>query len=75
MSTALHPRPQFTRPDWHDLCGTWDFAYDDDDIGHEDRWPERGDAFDRSIEVPFPPESELSGIGDRTFHPVVWVPA
>lgn len=72
MTTTLHPRPQFTRPDWLDLCGTWAFAYDDDDSGRGDRWHERSDVFDQSIEVPFPPESELSGIGDQTFHPVVW---
>lgn len=70
--TGLHPRPQLTRPDWFDLCGTWAFAYDDDDSGREAGWPERVEVFDRSIEVPFPPESELSGIGDTSFHPVVW---
>ena len=72
MTAALHPRPQFTRPDWFDLCGTWSFAFDDDDTGREDHWPDRPEVFDRSIEVPFPPESDLSGVSDRSFHPVVW---
>ncbi|WP_342780625.1 glycoside hydrolase family 2 protein [Subtercola boreus] len=28
--------------------------------------------FDRSITVPYPPESPASGIGDTSYHPVVW---
>jgi beta-galactosidase/beta-glucuronidase len=67
-----HPRPTLTRPTWTDLCGVWSFAYDDEDTGLVDRWHERVDVFDRSIEVPFPPESERSGIGDESFHSVVW---
>ena len=67
-----HPRPQLTRPDWTDLSGPWGFAYDDGDVGLDERWSERDDVFDRVITVPFPPESPASGIGDRDFHPVVW---
>ena len=67
-----HPRPTLTRPSWTDLCGTWSFAYDDEDTGLVDRWQQRVDVFDRTIEVPFPPESARSGIGDESFHPVVW---
>ena len=33
-----HPRPTLTRPSWTDLCGTWSFAYDDEDTGLVDRW-------------------------------------
>ena len=69
---ALHPTPQFTRPRWADLCGTWDFAYDDIDAGRVERWPERDDVWPLRIEVPYPPESAMSGIGDHAFHPVVW---
>jgi beta-galactosidase/beta-glucuronidase len=72
MTEGLHPRPQFTRPRWTDLCGSWQFAYDDTDVGRAERWPERTDAFPLRITVPYPPESALSGIGDRSFHPVVW---
>jgi len=72
-----HPRPLLTRPAWTDLSGTWSFAYDDDGTGLRERWQDRdraggADAFDRNIEVPFPPESARSGIGDESFHPVVW---
>lgn len=68
----LHPRPQSRRSSWTDLCGDWQFAYDDEDRGLREHWQERGDAFSRSIRVPYPPESPLSGIGDTTFHPIVW---
>ena len=61
-----------TRPDWTDLCGQWQFAYDDADIGMDQQWYERDDVFDLLITVPFPPESPASGIGNRQFHPVVW---
>ncbi|NHC46701.1 glycoside hydrolase family 2 protein [Motilibacter aurantiacus] len=69
---TLHPTPQLTREPWIDLTGTWQFAYDDADVGLLERWPERPEAFDRVIEVPFPPESAASGIADPGFHPVVW---
>lgn len=69
---ALHPRPQLARRPWVDLCGEWDFAYDDLDVGLRERWQRRSDVYDRTIVVPFPPESSASGIGDNSFHPVVW---
>lgn len=68
----LHPRPQLARPRWTDLSGSWGFAYDDGDVGLDERWAERPDAFDRTIRVPYPPESPASGIGDPGPHPVVW---
>ncbi|WP_028921959.1 glycoside hydrolase family 2 protein [Pseudonocardia acaciae] len=67
-----HPRPQLTRPDRIDLCGSWGFAYDDNDEGLDAGWFERAEPFDRTIVVPFPPESKASGIGDTGYHPVVW---
>lgn len=72
MSDSLHPRPRLTRNRWFDLCGTWQFAYDDDNLGLDAGWFVHPEKFDRQIEVPFPPESELSGINDKTYHPVVW---
>jgi len=72
VTETLHPRPQFTRARWTDLCGSWQFGYDDNDVGRAQRWAERHDGFPRRIEVPYPPESPRSGIGDRSFHPVVW---
>jgi beta-galactosidase/beta-glucuronidase len=68
----LHPRPQLARDRWTDLRGPWRFAYDDSDSGLDDGWVHREDVYDRTIAVPFPPESAASGIGDTSFHPVVW---
>ncbi len=63
-----HPSPQLQRAHWRSLDGSWEFAYDD-----ASRWtsPEAV-VFDRTIRVPFPPESEASGIGDGGFHPSCW---
>ncbi len=67
-----YPRPQLVRPQWRELDGTWGFAYDDARVGIPEGWERSPDRFTRSIRVPFPPESAASGIGDNTFHPVVW---
>lgn len=66
-----HPRPQALRSAWAELDGEWEFAFDDADSGLSERWQESC-AFPLSIRVPFPFESELSGIGDPGYHPVVW---
>jgi len=68
----LHPQPQMARARWLDLCGPWSFAYDDTDVGLDEQWQARDDVYTRTIQVPFPPESPASGIGDTSFHPVVW---
>ncbi len=71
---GTYPRPQLCRPDWHSLDGTWAFSYDDNDIGQRDAWFHPGSfaRFARQIIVPFPPESEASGISDLRQHPIVW---
>lgn len=71
-STILHPRPQLRRARWIDLCGTWQFAADDEDRGIAERWFEQAGAFDREIVVPYPPESRLSGVHETGFRRVVW---
>ena len=71
-STPLHPRPNLTRDNWTDLNGKWQFAYDDDNRGLSERWQGDAGKFDRTITVPFPPESKLSGIADTGYHPVLW---
>jgi hypothetical protein len=67
-----YPRPQLVRQDWTDLGGPWDFAADDADRGLGAGWETGDGPFGQVITVPYPPESPLSGIGDRGFHPVVW---
>lgn len=68
----LHPRPRVQRAEWTNLNGQWQFAYDDADKGLGERWHEDAKRFERTITVPFPPESEMSGINDKGFHPVLW---
>lgn len=49
-----YPRPSLRRDSFVNLNGEWDFAVGDPAIMPEN--------FDRTIRVPFPPESKLSGI-------------
>lgn len=67
-----HPRPQLRRTRWIDLCGAWEFAFDDANVGIAEGWITRPEVFDRTIQVPFPPESRASGIAETGPHPVVW---
>ena len=66
-----YPRPQLVREAWLDLSGPWQFAHDDADVGLDEGWFD-GREFDRTIQVPYPPESPASGIGDTGYHKVVW---
>jgi len=70
-----YPRPQFVRIDnWINLNGEWDFAFDDKNKGLIERWylKESANNFDKKIIVPFCFQSKLSGIGDNSFHEVIW---
>ncbi|HWG85227.1 MAG TPA: glycoside hydrolase family 2 TIM barrel-domain containing protein, partial [Deinococcales bacterium] len=60
------------RDGWLDLCGKWDFAFDDGNLGLPERWFDGADVWDRQITVPYPPESKLSGLRETGYHPVVW---
>ncbi len=66
-----YPRPQFVRPDWLNLNGAWEFAFDDADEGARQGWHD-GRTLPRRIVVPFPYQSALSGIDDKAIHEVVW---
>ncbi|MBA3947309.1 MAG: beta-galactosidase [Herpetosiphonaceae bacterium] len=65
-----YPRPQFVRPDWMCLNGTWQFEIDAGDSGYERGVHERDLATE--ITVPFCPEATLSGIGNVDFMAAVW---
>jgi len=70
-----YPRPQFVRDsNWINLNGEWDFAFDDSNIGLKGKWNKKGSdkRFDKKINVPFCFQSKLSGIGDTSFHDVIW---
>jgi beta-galactosidase/beta-glucuronidase len=66
-----YPRPHFVRQDWANLNGEWEFAFDDADAGLASGWHD-GRALEGRIVVPFPYQSELSGIDDKSIHEVVW---
>ena len=56
-SARRHARP------WANLNGRWEFRFDAKDQGLREGWEKPGAAgYDRTIVVPFPWESELSGI-------------
>jgi len=80
MPRPEYPRPQLRRQDWMNLNGEWSFAFDDSNIGLSRNWQNTQavtlrsgvSPFDRRIVVPFCYQSKLSGIGETTFHDVVW---
>jgi beta-galactosidase/beta-glucuronidase len=65
----VYPRPQLQRERWTSLDGEWRFLFDPQRRFRQpseiQEWPSR-------IRVPYPPESQASGIGDRGFHPCCW---
>jgi len=67
--SPAYPRPQLERAHWLCLDGSWRFAFDSErrysDPSQIDQWP-------LTIKVPFPPESEASGIADTSFHTACW---
>lgn len=64
-----YPRPQLQRSQWINLNGSWRFSFND-----QGDWKQPTDvaAWTHTIEVPFAPETEKSGIGDTDFHPHCW---
>lgn len=75
-----YPRPRLVRERWMSLNGAWRFAFDDGDRGVDDSWYSveaaglavGSDPFPLTIEVPFCFQAELSGIGQKGRHDVVW---
>lgn len=66
------PNPQFTRESTTDLTGTWQFAFDDADLGLGQVWFASCHEFTREITVPYPPEAPLSNIHETGFHKTMW---
>ena len=66
-----YPRPQFTRKQWQNLNGEWNFIFDDNDEGEKKGYFK---AFpkNKKINVPFTYETKLSGIEDERVHYIVW---
>lgn len=68
-----HPREDFKRESFYNLNGTWQFAFDDENKGLQEKWYlERGN-FPLEITVPFCYQSKASGIGPTdSIHPILW---
>ncbi len=71
MRRTAYPRPELERKQWENLCGEWEFDFDFGRSGKESGMLEK-EWFEHRIEVPFCPESRLSGIGYRDFIPACW---
>ena len=57
-----HPRPDFERSLWQNLNGNWDFEFDKNDAGITNKWFLGQKKFTKTISVPFPWGSPLSGV-------------
>ncbi len=72
MYRMEHPKPQFERATWKNLNGEWQFEIDHGNSG-EDRGLYKEDTIlNQKINVPFCPESKLSGVGYTEFMTSVW---
>lgn len=71
MTRQEYPRPQFVRDQWINLNGTWQFQFDDKNVGEQEQYFNK-ETLDKEIQVPFVYQSKLSGIGERTIHEYVW---
>ena len=66
-----HPLPQMRRADWLNLNGWWEFEIDHGKSGLHRKLQE-ADSLTGKILVPFCPESDLSGVGNKDFMEMVW---
>ena len=69
---AEHPKPQFMRESWQNLNGEWEFEFDFGVSGVSRGLFKEDSSFSRTINVPFCPESKLSGIGLTDYLNCVW---
>lgn len=67
-----YPRPQFVRKQWQSLNGTWDFVFDESNVGEKLRYYKTFPVSHKKINVPYSYETARSGIGDESEHNVVW---
>lgn len=65
MAQPDYPRPQLVRENLDSLDGTWSYAFTACSHPRDVAWG--GD-----IQVPYPPESSLSGVNDFGYHPTMW---
>lgn len=66
-----YPRPDFERASYINLNGSWDFLFDDENVGIKEDWY-LGKEFTSSIVVPYTYLCELSGINNQDIHDIMW---
>jgi len=71
MKRSEYPRPDLVRDIWWPLNGTWNFAFDNQNVGLNENWFLKLN-FPLRIEVPFAFQTKLSGIDDQSFHDHMW---
>ncbi|TFW16970.1 glycoside hydrolase family 2 [Massilia arenosa] len=69
MNQFEYPRPQLVRKNWLNLNGKWKFSFDE---ARTCKVPQDCPQWTHQIEVPFAPETEMSGIADQGFHTHCW---
>lgn len=67
-----HPQPQCIRDGWINLNGKWQFEKDFGKSGKAKGYMNDSVRLQEEINVPFCPESKLSGIEYKDFMPAVW---
>jgi hypothetical protein len=60
-----HPRPDYMRTEWLNLNGYWNFMFDKENVGENQKWFENPTAFTKKILVPFPWGSKLSEVANE----------
>ena len=65
-------RPQFVRNSFIDLCGEWEFVFDDRKEGERNKYYQSFPKETLKIMVPFSYETPKSNINNEEHHDVVW---
>ncbi|MDR2822694.1 MAG: hypothetical protein LBV58_04005 [Acholeplasmatales bacterium] len=71
MFKGEYPRPNFQREKFMILNGSWDFDFDDLNVGLKEKWYKTHE-YEKKINVPFAFQTKLSGINDQGFHDYMW---
>ena len=72
MPRPEHPKMQLRRDNWQNLNGQWQFEIDNGRSGVARGLMKNDVKLNGEITVPFCPESELSGVGNKDFMYGVW---
>ncbi|MBR5152942.1 MAG: beta-galactosidase [Clostridia bacterium] len=65
-----HPTPQFLRKRWRNLNGEWEFEFDFDKTALQQETFSK-EKLEKTILIPFCPESDLSRVGYRDYIPAI----